>query len=151
MLDRTLIRQLTSSEREALESAAISVETLESEYMDDRVFDLSVKACAEGDAALGATYAFLSSVLRPRVEALQNIASSTNPFWVTPASLTDEEVQLLVDLVTNVRDPELRARFADFLWLRTGDRTYAEIAIDDYLVSAFRLRDPEAWTGSAGR
>ena len=151
MRDRDLVRHLTSSEIETFERVATSAELLETEYMDTRIFDLSLKATADDDTALAATYVFLSSVLRPRVEALVSVASSANPFWVTPASLTEGEVKLLADLVTSTKDAELRARFADYLWLRTGDRKYAEVAVDEYLASAFRLRDPENWTGAAGR
>lgn len=149
--DRALVRPLTIEEIYEVEAAATTVETLKTANMDNRVFDLSKRAAAEGDTALAATYVFVSSVLRPRVEALADIASSTNRFWVMPASLTEGEVQLLATLMTSMKDPELRARFADFLWLRTGDRKYAEVAVDEYLASAFRLRDPEKWTGAAGR
>jgi hypothetical protein len=144
------IRRLTPSEFEALQNAAITVDPLEAEYMDGPVFDLSLKARAE-DEQLADTYRFLSGVLRPSVEAMANIEASTNQFWVTPASLTDEEVELLREFAGEATDPELRARFADYLWLKTRDRNYGEIAVDNYLSSALRLRDPEKWPGCAGR
>lgn len=145
------VRALTPAEMQTLESVATSAENLETEYMDNRVFDLSLKAKAADDDRLADTYSFLAGVLRPRVEVMADIDSSANPFHVTPKSLTDEEIELLRDLTATVRDPELRARFADFLWLRTRDRQYGEIAVDAYLASALRLRDPENWLGAAGR
>ncbi|HYK05952.1 MAG TPA: DUF4209 domain-containing protein [Thermoanaerobaculia bacterium] len=151
MQKRGPIRQLTPAEVEDLENAATSVENFEAGYMDRRVSDLSSKVAAEGEELLAATYRFIAGVLRPRVEELSRIASSSNQFWVFPASLSADEVQLLADLTSTVRDPELRARFADFLWLHSGDRKYAEIAVDEYLASALRLRDPEKWTGCAAR
>jgi hypothetical protein len=145
------LRKLTATEIETLQNAAMGVETLETEYMENRIFDLSLKATAEGDDALAETYRFVAGVLRPRVEAIDNIATATNQFWVIPASFTDDQVEVLRELAAIVTDPELRARFADFLWLKTRDRKYGEIAVDDYLASALRLRDPEEWTGCAGR
>ena len=142
---------LTEAEIEIVESAAVAVETLETEYMDQAVFDLSLKAKGAGDDRLADTYRFLAGVLRPRVELMDKINSSTNPFLVTPASLKEEEVILLRVLAQNLADPELRARFADYLWIATRDRKYGEIAVDTYLVSALRLRDPEKWIGCAPR
>jgi len=145
------IRPLAPEEIEAVEKAATSVETLETEYMDGRIFDMSLKAKSDGDDRLADTYRLLSGVLRPRVELMAKIDSSTNQFHVTPASLTEEERVLLASLVDQVSDPELRARFADYLWIANRDRKYGEIAVDEYVASALRLRDPEKWTGCAGR
>jgi hypothetical protein len=145
------IRPLSLDEIGALEKAATSVDTLETEYMDSRVFDLSLKAKDAGDERLADTYRLLAGVLRPRVELMGDIDSSTNQFHVTPSSLTEEERALLATLVEHVGDPELRARFADYLWIAKRDRKYGEIAVDDYLASALRLRDPEKWPGCAGR
>lgn len=145
------VRALTAPEVEAVETAATSVETLETEFMDGRIFDLSLKAAAAGDPRLADTYRFLAGILRPRVEALSGIDTATNQFWVTPASLTDEEVTVLGELAAAVTDPELRARFSDYLWIRTRDRLHGESAVDNYLASALRLRHPEKWLGCAGR
>lgn len=144
-------RKLTAAEIDTFQNVAVSAETLETEYMDNRVFDLSRKTKADGDEELAATYEFLAAVLRPRVRAMANIDAAASQFWVTPASLTTEEVELLSELAAAVIDPELRARFADFLWLKTRDHRYGEIAVDDYLASALRLRDPEKWIGCAER
>jgi hypothetical protein len=145
------IRRLTSGEIETFQDAATSVETLETEYMDSPVLDLSLRAAAEGDGQLAETYRFLSDVLTPSVEARANLDSSTNQFFVTAASLTEEEVQIMQELAGSITDPELLARFADFVWLKTRDRKYGEIAVDNYLASAQRLRDPGKWTGCAFR
>jgi len=145
------IRPLSREEIDALEKAATSVETLETEYMDSRVFDLSLKAKDAGDDRLADTYRLLAGVLRPRVELMGDIDSSTNQFHVTPSSLAEDERALLASLVEHVTDPELRARFADYLWIAKRDRKYGEIAVDDYLASALRLRDPEKWPGCVGR
>ncbi len=146
-----MIRELMHSEIERLETAATGAEILETEYMDTAVFDLARRAAEEGDDSLAETYRFMSGVLRSAVENLGTIETLTNQFWVKPGSLSDVEVDLLRKLVSSLADPELRARFADYVWLSSRDRRFAEIAVDEYLASAFRLRDPEKWTGCAGR
>jgi hypothetical protein len=145
------IRSLSSEEIGALEKAATSVDTVGTEYMDGRVFDLSLKAKDAGDERLADTYRLLAGVLRSRVELMGDIDSSTNQFHVTPSSMTNDEHALLATLVEHVGDPELRARFADYPWIAKRDRKYGEIAVDDYLASALCLRDPEKWPGCVGR
>lgn len=145
------VRSLAPEEIKALENAATSVDTLETEHMDSRVFDMSLKAKNAGDERLADTYRLIAGVLCSRVELMSNINASTDQFHITPASLTEEECSLLASLVEQMSDPELRARFADYLWMGKRDRKYGEIAVDEYLASALRLRDPENWTGCAGR
>jgi hypothetical protein len=151
MNERLPVRRLADCEIEAIVVATSNVKERETEYMDSRIFDLAQRAPADGDESLSATYYFLSSVLRPRVEALANIDSSTNQFWVRPASLTPVELEVLIQVAGRVTDPELRSRFADYVWMKTRDHVFGEIAIDDYLESAHRLRDPEKWPASAAR
>lgn len=146
-----VIRPLTALEIETLERDVTSVEKLDTRFMEPRVFDMSLKADADGDARLAGTYRFLSGVLYTHVEGLANINASDNPLSVTPASLSDDEIHLLAELTTSVKDPELRSRLADFLWTKTRNRKYGEMAVDDYLASALRLRDPHDWTGPAPR
>lgn len=146
-----LIRRLTDEEAQAIETASVSAKTPLIEFMEIRVFDLSTKAAGAGDERLADTYRFVAGVLRPPLKQLARVDASMDPFFVTPASLTDEETHLLCELVDQFRDPELRARFADYVWLRMRDRRFGEIAVDEYLASALRLRDPEAWTGCADR
>ena len=93
MNERLPVRLLSDREIEAIVVATSNVEERETEYMDSRIFDLAQRAKADGDETLSATYYFLSSVLRPRVEALANIDNSTNQFWVRPCSLTPDEPQ----------------------------------------------------------
>lgn len=57
-----------------------------------------------------------------------------------PSDLSDREVELLRWLVENARDhPEIRARAADYLWLRRSDHRMAEVAIEAYFDSAAEL------------
>ena len=119
--------------------------------MAHRVFDLSRRVADEGDKVLSETFRFISGVLTPRVETILKIETAANPFWVEPSTLTVTERDLLQQLVEALSDPEMRARFGDFLWLAARDWKSGEVAVDAYLESARRLRDPENWTGAAPR
>jgi hypothetical protein len=149
-MERAAVRLLSEYETTRLVEACTSGERLEVSSMAHRVFDLSRRVAAEGDEVLSETFRFISGVLTPRVEAILKIETAANPFWVEPSTLTETERDLLRQLVT-VADPEMRARFADFLWLAARDWRSGEIAVDSYLESARRLRDPENWMGAAPR
>lgn len=64
---------------------------------------------------------------------------------------SDEQLEILKELVPNVSDPEMRARLADVLWVRNRDFRMGELAIDAYLESAVTLEDPEDWPECAHR
>lgn len=57
----------------------------------------------------------------------------------------DEHLRTLQEVVVDIKDPEIRARIADVLWLRKKDFKEAGVAIDSYLESATNLEDPESW------
>jgi len=59
--------------------------------------------------------------------------------------LTDEYTQVLTEVVSEVADPEMRARVADVLYIKTRNTSFAGLAIDAYLVSAATLLQPEHW------
>ena len=54
-------------------------------------------------------------------------------------------------LIANIRDPEIRARIADVLWIREKDYKLAQIAVESYLESASYLESPDHWTQPARR
>lgn len=60
--------------------------------------------------------------------------------------ITDAHLNVLIELVPEISDAELRARVADILWVRKRNYHMAQFAIDSYLESAIRLEDPEHWT-----
>ena len=53
--------------------------------------------------------------------------------------LSDEQLEVLQELVPEISDAELCARIADILWIRRRDRKMAECAVKCYLASANRL------------
>src|SRR6266436_6474947 len=59
--------------------------------------------------------------------------------------LTNEHAQVLTEVVSEVADPEMRARIADVLYIKTRNTSFAGLAIDAYLASAATLMHPEHW------
>jgi hypothetical protein len=68
-----------------------------------------------------------------------------------PTDYSEQESELLRDLVPTISDPEMRARVADVVWERKRDYKCAQAAIEAYLESAARLEDPEQWSPTAMR
>lgn len=58
----------------------------------------------------------------------------------------ETRLKLLSEVVTEIADPELRARVADVLWIRNRDFRMAQLAVSSYLESATRLEDHRHWT-----
>ncbi len=61
-------------------------------------------------------------------------------------NLTDEHLDFLAEIASEISDPELQARVADILWVRRHDYRMAQLAVTAYLQSAIGLEDPEKWT-----
>ncbi len=62
-----------------------------------------------------------------------------------PDDISDGHIQILHELLPDVKDPEMRARIADVIWLRKRDYKTAELAIGSYLESASVLENPDSW------
>jgi len=65
--------------------------------------------------------------------------------------LTDEQLNALVEIAPEVKDPEMQARIADVIWIRTRDYRLAGLAVEAYLKSATILEHPERWVQAARR
>jgi hypothetical protein len=64
----------------------------------------------------------------------------------------DAHLSTLEAIVTEVEDPELRARIADILWYRRrGDYRMAELAVKSYLEAAEVLESPVGWVSCVDR
>lgn len=64
---------------------------------------------------------------------------------------SDEVIDILSGLISDIKDPEMKARIGDIVWLRKRDYKAAQKAINSYLKSADLLEDPENWTQCAER
>ncbi len=65
--------------------------------------------------------------------------------------LTTEHLQVLTEVASEVADPEMQARIADILWIRTCNFRLAGLAITAYLESAKTLEHPEHWVQTKQR
>ena len=59
--------------------------------------------------------------------------------------LQDLHLDALKEIVADIKDPEMRARIADVLWVTRRDFRMAELAVEAYLESAKNLENPENW------
>ena len=67
-----------------------------------------------------------------------------------PEDLSEEDIRKLIASYENIEDHELKARFADILWLKKKDIKYANDAVSSYLESANNLRT-KSWIYSQDR
>ncbi|MEP1075209.1 DUF4209 domain-containing protein [Leptolyngbya sp. PL-A3] len=61
-------------------------------------------------------------------------------------NLTDDQLDFLTDIASEISDPELQARVADILWSIRRNYRMAQLAVSAYLQSATTLEDPAHWT-----
>jgi len=84
-----------------------------------------------------------------------NPDSKTDPFDITCKAIIDgfddKHLLFLREIVSEISDPELRARIADVLWVRNRDHEMARLAIESYLDSASALENPKEWVPCAYR
>jgi hypothetical protein len=64
---------------------------------------------------------------------------------------SDEVIDILSGSLSDIKDPEMRARIGDIVWLQKREYKAAQEAINSYLESADLLEDPENWTQCAER
>lgn len=89
-------------------------------------------------AVFGVLAAVTSAAIKPE---------STEEFFADIfKNLTDEQLDFLAEIATEISDPELQARVADILWVRRRDYRMAQLAIPAYLQSATTLESPQHWT-----
>jgi hypothetical protein len=72
-------------------------------------------------------------------------SSGFNGRWLNTEDLTDADLAALAGIVSEIQDPEYRARVADVLWVSKKDYKAAQLAIDAFLESAARLKNGNEW------
>lgn len=63
-----------------------------------------------------------------------------------PADFAKQDLLGLQTWALSLRDPELRARFLDVLWVQARSFPAAQGAVEAYMASALRLEDPRNWS-----
>jgi hypothetical protein len=64
---------------------------------------------------------------------------------------SEEVLAVFSALLQDIKDPEIKARLADVIWIRQRKHQMARLAVDSYLESARRLEHPENWTYNIDR
>ena len=80
--------------------------------------------------------------------------SNAEPYGLTARVLEDvleSHLETLQEIAPTVKDPEMRARIADLLWVKKRRFSMAELAVEAYLESAKVLEDPDRWPACAER
>ncbi|MBU3696784.1 DUF4209 domain-containing protein [Dechloromonas sp.] len=63
-----------------------------------------------------------------------------------PSDLPKEELKALLTWAMSLKDPELRARFLDVIWVQGREYRAAMESVGSYIESAIRLEHPEQWS-----
>ncbi len=126
----------------------------ECHYYSSLFFSKAREAEAENDEKKHEIFALLgcltsmmlepNSTTEPFRPLCENFAAGTRSAIID--DFTDNHLQVLSEIVTEIRDPELKARVADILWIRKRDYRMAELAIPSYTDSASKLEHPDQWT-----
>ena len=120
-------------------------------------FRLASEAGAAKDEAAEAVYALLGYVTHLWFARDSGDAAFAPIFGPVPsdnsalAPLTTEHLTVFGQVVAEIVDPELKARVADILWVRTRNPDVARTAVDAYLESAARLEHPKHWPPTVER
>ncbi|WP_158621146.1 DUF4209 domain-containing protein [Pseudomonas sp. p106] len=68
-----------------------------------------------------------------------------------PSDFPRESVRGIEVWATSLKEPELRARFLDVIWIQGRSFPAAQAAVEAYLASALKLEDPKDWNSSVKR
>ncbi len=81
----------------------------------------------------------------PSGEPFQPISRSSQGRSSLPCDFNEDDLNLIESLIPIIKDPELRARFADMLWVRRRDYRNAQLAVRNYLQAASCLDNTETY------
>lgn len=135
-----------------LEKPLEAIKTRVCEYYTTE-FGGAAKAAEEsGDSQLAAVYQFLN-VLSSFYPAFGDPAKPYRPMWIMgdrrslmPSDLLPSDYAVIKELSKWVKDPSLRARIFDVLWLEEHNHHDCREAAKFYLESALALDTEENWT-----
>ena len=150
---------LTKSDFDALPWQCIVDECEQKEcyIYDSKYFARAKEAEAAGNEKAQEIYTLLGAITSLHLRA-ENKDEPFGPVLVMQNGrsaivddISKEHLIELREIVGEVKDPDLRARIADVIWIRLKDHKVAGIAIDAYLESASKLENPEMWPPSFER
>ncbi|HEX5725093.1 MAG TPA: hypothetical protein VFX98_06480, partial [Longimicrobiaceae bacterium] len=112
-------------------------------------YDHAADAAARGDIRAEAAYRLLGNLCSFRMQ-LDNLENPYCPGFLTetshsalPDTITQDDIAVLRELAPTVIDPALRARMADFVWVRGRGYPAAQLAVAAYLELARPLEEQD--------
>ena len=85
----------------------------------------------------------------------QDVAEPYRPFAIMngkrsaiPDDLSEPDLETIALLLAKAKDPALRARLGDVLWVRKRNHKAAQQAVSDYIAASSRLLTPDKWVCS---
>jgi len=144
---------LTKADFDALPWQDVIAESTEKEcnYYDSKFMAKAKEAEAANSEKAQEIYTLLSAICSFHFKS-DNKDEPFGPMMVMNTGRTaivddisDGHLKTLQEIVSSIKDPEMRARIADVIWLRKKDVTTAGLAVDSYLESAISLEDPASW------
>lgn len=133
------------------EQVIASVKEKECFYYARPLFAKASAAGDSGETKSEAVFALLGYLAQLRFVHDHGDAAFATTLGDTPRDnsalsvIRDNHVEALGKIVGGVQDPEMRARIADVLWIRTRGPEYARTAVTAYLESVRLLEDPRHW------
>lgn len=121
------------------------------------LFGKAREAEAAGDQRLEELFTLLGAVTSfmlksdSKDEPFAPVAVLRNSRSAISDDLQDVHLDALKEIVAEIKDPEMRARVADVLWVTRRDFHMGELAVEAYLESAKTLEHPENWPSCAER
>lgn len=116
-----------------------------------QLFETKAKECQEvGDKQAQEAFTLLNAAASLCLKEPTNTTSPFCPEFVGHEfrtadvdDFTDAHLEVFGQLIPKIKDPELRARIADIVWVRKRGHKVAEQAVSAYLASARRLEHTE--------
>lgn len=122
-----------------------------------RFFDEAQQREESGQKAEARAYRFLGDICSMHMRK-DDISNPFGPMFRGPNGRTamiddfsDNELEAMSQIQTEIEEPELKARVNDVLWTSERDHEAAEEAFEAYLESAEILFDPSSWSTSFER
>jgi len=121
------------------------------DYFYERLFDKAKELEDQGNTKASRAYRFLGDICS--ISLKDNDPSKPfQPQIVLPNGRTasiedfsDEDLDLMNQLLKDVENSDLKARISDILWTKRRDHEAAETAFEAYLASAKDILDHESW------
>src|SRR2546426_2455948 len=137
-----------------IEAPIHSAESPSCEYYQHDYYSAAAAAEKESNGDIAKLYRSLGSVcsFSPNY---QDVAEPYRPFAIMngkrsaiPEDLSEADLDTIALLLAKAKDPALRSRLGDVLWVRKRDHKAAKQAVMDYVAASIRLLTPDNWVSS---